>query len=408
MFFWGIIVFIMRQIKKIILIIVFLTFLLSPFRVNAVESTEIHFSKAVVAFGEKNYQEAAEEFEAVVKINPTDSKAYYYLGSCYFYLKDYPKAKEALLKASALDPALEGATGVLIDEMEGEKRMPPEKKKLSISGKFGVEYDDNVILNPSGTVTAVTDEKDSRAVFDLNLDYKLLEEPLGLAGFYHFYQSRHGELTDYNIQGHTIGISTSAKRDPWKFRGQYSFDYYYLGLSRNNYLAVHTLIPTANLTLGKDKLIQFYYQFRQKNYFQCTAGATDQDAVNNMAGVNQYFFFGNKSYLKLGYSYENNNAEGNNWDYNGHYVLLSYLYPLNENLKLKLGFTYNPARYQNIDTAANKKREDNQQEYSLSLSRKVNQSFGLSFGYTYVDNDSNIATYKYERSICSLTTEFKF
>ena len=100
-------------------------------RARAVESAEIHFSKGVVAFVEKDYQRAAEEFEEVVKISPTDSKAYFYLGSCYFYLKDYQKAKLALLKAAILDPALKTATKVLIDEMEGkpgERRIPAEKR----------------------------------------------------------------------------------------------------------------------------------------------------------------------------------------------------------------------------------------------------------------------------------------
>ena len=238
--------------RRLILLTFAIGLLFFSERARAVESPEIHFSKGVVAFGEKDYRKAAEEFEAVVKIRPEDAKAYFYLGSCYFYLKDYPQAKSSLLKAAALDPELKGATKVLIDEM----------------GKFGAEYDDNVVLNPSGVTTAISDQEDWRAIFDLNLKYKPIGEPLELTTFYNFYQSRHQELTDYDLQGHTFGIYTSAKKEPWKFRLQYSFDYYYLALSRNDYLAIHTIIPTANLALGKNKLTQFYYQFREKNYLK--------------------------------------------------------------------------------------------------------------------------------------------
>ena len=146
-------------------------------------------------------------------------------------------------------------------------------------------------------------------------------------------------MTDYDLQGHTVGFWTTTQREPWKFRLQYSYDYYWLGLSRNDYLAVHSIIPTANLTLRKNKLTQFYYQFREKDYLQSTAGSTNQDAGNQMPGINQYFFF-EKGYLRMGYAYEDNDARGGNWDYAGHYILLSYLYPLTENLKLKLGLTY--------------------------------------------------------------------
>ncbi len=379
-------------------------------KARAVEAPEIHFSKGVVAFVEKDYRRAAEEFEEVVKLRPTDSKAYFYLGSCYFNLKDYPQAKSSLSKAATLDPELKTATKLLIDEMEGKpvERRIPAKKRWAISGKFGAEYDDNVVLNPSGVTTAISDQEDWRVILNLNLEYQPIREPLELATYYNFYQSRHGELTDYNLQGHTIGLYTSAKREPWKFRLQYSYDYYWLALARDDYLAVHTIIPTANLTLRKNKLTQFYYQFREKDYFQSTAGSTNQDAGNNMPGINQYLFFKNRSSLKLGYAYEDNDARGGNWDYLGHYILLAYNYPLTENLKLKLGFNYYPTRYKNVDTIYNQKREDDERSYSLSLSRKLNKSLNLSFAYTYVDNDSNIAEYTYSRNIYSLVTEFKF
>ncbi len=392
--------------KRFILLLIASSLLFFSGRAEAVKSAENYFSEGVSAFAEKNYREAVRQFEKALKVNPEDANTYYYLGNCYGYLGDKQKAEECLEKAVELDPELKGAVEVLIAEMrEKASGEIPAEKKWAISGTFGMEYDNNVVLNPSGVATAISDQEDWRGVFNVNLEYKPIKEPLELATFYNFYQTWHQELTDYNLQGHTVGLYGSIKREPWGFRLQYSYNYYYL--AHNDYLAIHSIIPTANF-IQENKLTQLYYQFQNKDYLQSIPGATNQDAGNNIFGINQYFFFKNNSYLKVGYSYEDNDARGRNWDYDGHYLLLSGLCPLTENLKLKLGFTYNPTRYKNVDSVYNQKRKDDKMTYNLTLTQKLNESLNLSLGYTYIDDDSNIANCNYQRSICSLKTEFSF
>ncbi len=392
--------------KGLVLLLIMCGLLFFSERAEAVKSAESYFSEGVAAFAEKNYRKAARQFEKALKVNPEDANAYYYLGNCYGYLGDKQKAEECLEKAVELDPELKGAIEVLIAEIqEKASEEIPTEKKWAISGTFGFEYDNNVALNSSGVATAISDQEDWRGVFDLNLEYKLIKQPLQLDTFYKFYQSWHQKLTDYNLQGHTVGLCSSVKKEPWIFRLQYSYNYYYL--AHNDYLAIHSIIPTANL-IQENKLTQFYYQFQDKDYLQSIPGATNQDAGNNIFGINQYFFFKNEGYLKVGYSYEDNDARGRNWDYGGHYLLLTGVCPLTENLKLKLGFTYNPTRYKNVDSVYNQKRKDDEMTYNLTLTQKLNESLNLSLGYTYIDNDSNIANCNYQRSIYSLATEFKF
>ena len=395
----------MNKKELVLLLIVSILFFFSG-RAEAAKSPENYFSEGSSAFAGKNYREAARQFEKALKVNPEDANAYYYLGNCYFYLGNQQKAEECLQKAVELDPELKGAIEVLIAEMrEKASGETAAEKKWAVSGTFGMEYDDNVVLNPSGVATAISDQEDWRGVFNLNLEYRPIKEPLEFTTFYKFYQSWHQKLTDYNLQGHTIGLRGSVKKEPWRFRLQYSYNYYYL--AHNDYLAIHSIIPTANF-VQEDKLTQFYYQFQNKDYLQSVPGATNQDAGNNIFGINQYFFFKNNSYLKVGYSYEDNDARGRNWDYGGHYLLLSGLCPLTENLKLKLGFIYNPTRYKNVDSVYIQKRKDNEMTYNLTLTQKLNESLNLSLGYTYIDNDSNIANCNYQRSIYSLRTEFSF
>ena len=59
---------------------------------------------AVAAFDAKQYAEAKGRLEKLTEANPLNDAAFYYLGMCRLYTNDIDGAKEALKKASEIDP----------------------------------------------------------------------------------------------------------------------------------------------------------------------------------------------------------------------------------------------------------------------------------------------------------------
>ena len=98
----------MRLVRRIIASLIFLSTVAAgqAFSQN-VKSTSIDDSMlidAVGAIGEGQIDRAAGLLDAVLKDNPANDAAWYYLGLCDLYARDVKGAQEALKKASELDP----------------------------------------------------------------------------------------------------------------------------------------------------------------------------------------------------------------------------------------------------------------------------------------------------------------
>ena len=97
------------NIKRIIIFLVAAAITLTPFTAGAQSITKNKAEDsllidAVGAIGDGQYGKAGQMLEAVLKANPGNDAAWYYLGLCGLYSRDIKSATEALKKAAELDP----------------------------------------------------------------------------------------------------------------------------------------------------------------------------------------------------------------------------------------------------------------------------------------------------------------
>jgi tetratricopeptide (TPR) repeat protein len=90
-------------------------------------------------------KQATEQLEAIIRDNPTDAQAYYFLGSIAFDAKRYPQASDYFTKTLLLNPEFEPAYYDLASAQLGEEKISEalatlDKVRQKFSPTFVLEY----------------------------------------------------------------------------------------------------------------------------------------------------------------------------------------------------------------------------------------------------------------------------
>ena len=93
--------------KSLFLTLLFLFLCLS--NIEAQEAVSSFLSRGLQFFGEEKYDSASTEFLKVIKNNPDDKDAYYYLGLTFLRAEKYSDAVAPFEKVLELDPQYKGA-----------------------------------------------------------------------------------------------------------------------------------------------------------------------------------------------------------------------------------------------------------------------------------------------------------
>jgi Flp pilus assembly protein TadD len=409
-----------------------------------------HYDLGTAYYKLGDYDNALKEFRLAQEQEPTRAMIHYYQGYILHLQNRFEESTSYLKKAAELDPSLKQSTQFFaglnalkssrLSEAETEfndayKTDPSSElgiaaksyldkitearkvvKKWDIIPSYSLQYDDNVVQEPDGGISAakISDEGDFRQVWFLASEYRFIQkEDWQVAGRYTFYQSLHATLHDYDLQNHqsTILIAYRGKiAGTTPYRAQFDYRYNNSILNEHRYLGAHAGTLTCDFVFVPNWITQFIYRFQDKKfYFPTPTKAADRDAENNLVGFNEYIFFsGGKRYIKVGYAFDHDNAIGQNWDYDGHRVSAGFFTPLIARIMMNLTFDYWNQDYENTDTFFAKKRNDAEYTYSVSLDRVLTKIFSVNLQYTHVTHDSNIAFYDYNRNIVALTFTARF
>jgi hypothetical protein len=405
---------------------------------------EVHYFLGLAYSRLKDYPSAITAFERVLKLDPKNRKVRYELGMAYFLSGDYARAAGSLKRARKDDPSnpmvllyLGVAYMSLGRDKEAAKalraciemnpnpevvamardylgqisaREKPEKR-LSLFATLSFQYDDNVILKPEGLTTAelVADESDYRGVGFLWGEYRFLQGKPWLAGVRgSFYQSVHTSLHDYDLTDTSASLFGGYRGDvmglPYKVEGDYEFEYTWL--DNKSYLDRHSGIVNLDLSETSYLLTHVAYRGQKKDFHNqpLLEPADDRDAFNHTAGFTQYLFFSEKTrHIHGGYFFDQDDAEGSNWDYTGHLVSAGFFTPLVYGVRFRLKSEYYWQNFDNTHTTFLTKRKDREWTQHVSLDRDFGKYLNLSAYYVYQNHDSNLDVFEYDRNIVFLS-----
>ena len=409
--------------------------LLQPIYTANPERPNLGFYLGLTEYRKKNYQKAADFLRANV---PSDDDfaqlARFYSGLAMSALGFPREARQELNEALRSRPGTPIAASVprFNDLLEKGAK---EESRFRAELQFGFLYDSNPVswrmVSPCCGPTFLQKQHNPETVgelVDLDLSYMWLRtvDWEGSIG-YRLLNVEYNQDRNFSTQSHSPSVSVTHRGllsaplgDLPYFAGlQWVYDYIMEG--KDGLLHRWTINHYYTLVENSQNMTNLQFRFQVKNFFNDASlvRPENRDALNYTIGPTHFFLFENgRHYLKIGYQYDYENAEGQNWTYSGNRLLLGFQYTLPwYDVQLRYDFDNHWRSYRHPDSLVpqfnpgTKKREDREGVHSVSLSKDftvASQKFNLSLEYLFDDANSNLAPFSFTRHIVLPSVAWRF
>jgi tetratricopeptide (TPR) repeat protein len=396
---------------------------------QAAPQTEgIGYYVGLVRYHKRDYRGALEAFRASTSSDPdTQQLTRFYSSLALASLGEAPEAaaeaEQALRIPSAT--ALTGVADRLRDTMATARE---RSRRFHAELRAGFLYDTNVSLLPrpshDPTAEAVRQLRDQHSIGELlglRLDYAWLRTgPWESSVSYSFFQVFYNDLPKFNVTNHLFGLSGAwlgaLGGMPLRLVADYAFDTTLL--DGDAFLDRHTVSASATLVENAGSLTALQARFQDKSFSELplTVRAEQRSADNWMVGgLHVFRFAADRHYVRLGYQFDIENADGRDYSYRGHRLLAGGQYTLPwGGLRLKYDFDLHQRDYVNdhaLLPAANpnsKAREDTEQTHVVRVEKPLPFNMTLAGEYQGIVNHSNVPLYSLSRSVFSLILSWRY
>ena len=386
-----------------------------------------------IEYRKKNYRDSLRFFEASV---PSDSNfaqlTKFYSGLAISSL-GFPREGQAQIdQALRLQPLSPLTTPA---QRFGEILQTAAEKEKFFNGelRMGVYYDTNVPVVPASSSDIVAQaiqqgqrrQKSEGELASLNLSYAWLRK-LDWEGTvsYRFLQTYNNHLTEFNTQDHTpnVGIAyrSLVAEMPLIFGSQFSSDFITLGNKRfsqrwilNPYL---TLVENQGAVVSNSTTLLFRLQAKDFFNDRDVSRREVRDAINYAIGPIHFLVFEEgRHYLKLGYNFDYDKAEGEDWTYAGNRLLFGGQYTLpwwDVRLRYDLDVHWRSYKYKHSLLPATApdtvKRRDTEPVHFFGVSKDFFTNFTAAIEYLFDNNRSNLDSYTYKRHVVTTSVTWRF
>jgi len=361
-----------------------------------------------------NYKQSIESFNKAIELNPQLSlQSLYYQGVSYYSLFKYQKARQKFLKVQETAPPGD-KLGLSAQEYLDILRVLGKNYYANFS--FGYQYDTNVGLEPDN-VQIFADEKDSSLYLFLNLGYKPYftdEATIGID--YRTYFSFHDELTEFNLQTHTLSVYGEKDINNFSMpvRGFLITSYKLVlidgspadNLFSNSYIAV----PGFTVRWSEKLTSRFFYKFQYDDF----KDFPERDAYNNsLTFANFYRLYDGRLILSPGVKLELNSTDNiqgeRNFTYWSPTIFLDASASPMDKVILFSRLHYHYQDYFDDEF----ERKDNQFGFRVLLQREIYKALYLDLAYDFIYNgsDSDIPgpePFKYKRNVFTVGFSLKY
>jgi Flp pilus assembly protein TadD len=423
-----------------------------------------HLGLGIVLYSREQYRDALASLAQAEKALPNEALVYYYKGLSHFRLAEYEQMQPQLARALALGPDLATSAhyysalgyyqqGVLEEakaEFEAAQTLDPQSEFGKSSGQYleqiktgvppgkrkrwdltfsvSAQFDDNVVLLPSGTsppagATGISQRSDYFTAFFLRGEGRAIERgSLSAGAVYTFYQSLHRTLSGFDVESHTPTLFAQYTAGPVQARLQYMLDYVQVG--RSPYLVAHSFAPLITVTEAPNLFTQFQLRYQNQDFQHGRFLFNSQrDARNWLIGATQYWYFAkNTAHVRGGYTYDRNvtgagkvllatQATAADWEYDGHRFQIGTALPPVYKTTLDVAFDHYLQQYTSANSFSPNGavfRRDKVYNYYVTMTRPLTDHFAVSFQYVHTYEDSNVAAFNFRRNIFGLALTGQF
>ena len=402
----------------------------------------IGYYVGLIRYRNKDYQGALKAFRAETSKNPNIQQLVRFYSGLTLAILGLPEQAVAEVDAalrlqtgSALTGPAERIRDSLASAREAERRFHADVR-------VGFLYDSNVAVvpQPSHDPTAESLRRRKTAttgeIAALRLEYAWLRTgPWESTVTYSFFQTYNNRLPDFNVQNHLVAGALSYRAAigamPFQVGTQYSWDY--LSLGNDDFLQRHTATLFGTLVENQSNLTTVLGRFQNKDFYASPGQLLDEDrdARNWMVGLTHVFRFAqDKHYIRVGYQFDYEKADGRNFSYAGNRFLAGGQYTLPwGSTRLKYDFDLHQRHYLHANSLlpvvnpGTREREDSEQNHVVRVEQVLAANLGpasigcasnapcpltLAAEYQRTVSDSNLAVYSYNRNVWSLTLSWQY
>lgn len=380
-------------------------------------SPYFYFLKGTILLEMNKYDEAINEFAGAKRKADKKliQKIYHSTGVAYLNSGKKEQAEKFFKKSISTLPQTDVArrSKIALNSLGYGK-----KKKYSLNVGYIYQIDDNVAVTPSNDDALkslgsnieelASNKSDSRHVAIVSGKYESNNnKKIGYSASYSFYQSKHKDLDSYDLQGHNVELVPVIHLKNGDI--DLSFGYENYKLDKTKYLDILEFWPSYNFSLKNSGEATIFFGIQKKDFAATVSNVNEnRDGTNVTAGAHMSReFSGNKGLYDLGYLFNSEEADGDNWDYKGHKLFATLSYSLKDNMGLFINSNYSVQKFENAHSIYTKTREDKILQLNPGFLYKYKTAL-ITLEYSYTKDDSNLAVYEYNRGIYSLGLEYSF
>lgn len=275
-----------------------------------------------------------------------------------------------------------------------------QQKRWSVFGGLGFEYDDNVTTDEIDNTSNLSD---TALLIDFGGTYRpAFGDAYGLEVGYDFSQSLHEDLDDFDLQTHSLSASVEREVSSWDLGLTYLYSRTFLG--GDDFLGIHSLTPTAGRSITDRWYLSLRYGFQAKDFIQ--SRNDPRDALNNGLTLDNFIFFDqSRSYLSLGYRIEDEDTDGDQFDYTGHFLhaRAKLRVPVEAlarwNPVLNLAYEFSKKDFSSVTPSIGAERDDERVTISAKLSADVTGHVNTSLGVEHIEAVSNLPSSDFDETI---------
>ncbi len=367
--------------------------------------------KGLIFLQEGKYRDALEAFKKAKEIDPSlAQEADLQMAVTYAQQRKFAEARESLKTVVSMNPTSELASFAQEYDKALTKGLEEHKQWQARVG-IAYQYDDNLVLKPSGAVPGVliSGEKDSSVITALRLDYTpFLRDPWFFHGQFDFFAD-----TYFHTHSHSLIVPTISLTPGYTFpKGVITlpFSYSYVWLGGDPYQSVALTKPTMSFMFFPDHAGLFSAGYARREMYKTPSDPNENREGNVFLLSAGYLhpFSQRTGILSVIYEFSRDVTKGRNWDNRGSRINASLLLPLIRRVKLTLSGEAFWQDYIHTHTSFGIERKDRTYTGSTGFILELFKGLDLNLQYSHTNAHSNIPIYDYRRNVYTAGIEYKF